>query len=512
MDRVFLIFLVWFDLCASDYRTLDEGEGSAFLAVWGVDNVEALMRIQKDLPKYWKEREDFLLNSPERALTHRAFCRRYVYEAKEYAQKTLASSGRQLWLQDPESVDALIKEYFEEGSGVFSHVQLLCWASACDYIDRPEFLNDHMATAQGLRDTMEQEASACCEARPVIERLANTLRWTITPNGKFSMFDYLVMRSKKYHLCSVLSNPEERSDACWHDQFFGWLGAYHHDVSTHAQCAQLFEDASDNHNVSYQNYFDACCNAETLSGGDIVTMSQKVVGCFCQFHEFPSDCEGAEAFPLFWLIFPKMRDVAADLHDVAPYFMNVPLDFDWCKKPLHKKRCSSFNIDRSILGWVALSCYYGLRFLDPSDREAYLDHLECELRCMSNSDMQRYPRFADDVLEILYKMEPNASEISWDRYVSGAKYQAAECAKWIQSVVKKSKGGFYFTISAPYPVRLMLVSVYKVALKGSIGNYLIVNFCDHNKDGSVRVFQDKCAFVRERGECVLEILPLLSGE
>lgn len=513
MIQVFCALVVCFGLCASSYRPLDEGEGRAFQDVWGVRDVETLMRIQRDLHAYWNEREEFLFNGPCQVLTHRAFCQRYVREAKEFIRKT-AKLDSALWFKDIECVDSKIKEYFAEDSDMFLHAQCTFFAIACDHTHRPRYENMDVVK----KDMFEGALKICAQdskMKESVEEWNKRLRWTITPNGAFSMFDYLVVRRKKYYLCSALSNPEDRATAYWHQgQFLGWSGAYDHDVAAHASSNIFFDSFLSKHNVSYQEYFDDCCNPAALSCGDIVAMSQKAIGLFCQFHEMTSvqDCDEMDGADLFPLIFPKSENLTdAGLRDIVPYFMDVPLGHNWLEEPLKRKLpCYDHSMHRAIDGWIALHCFSGLRFLRQSDCTQYFRSLREILAYVPDSDMARCPDFVDNVLEILHKMgRLQAPDVPLCVFVQEAKRQAKKCVEELTSMKEKMKTRRW-KIRAPYQVQAVIFVEYREALSQMSSRGIV--FCAPDRDGSVRVFmQDSntqpCFDTFETGHdiCVLKI-------
>ena len=454
-----LLFFVLCSLCASsNYRTLQGGEGGAFRAVWGVCDAETLMRIQKNLPEYWKEREDALLHGTDKALNHKEFRQRYVQEAKEHIRTTLASTCRLFWFKGPEDIEEVIKEYIEEGSDLFEHFQFIFLADTCDYLFKRTKQNNKIASAAELRQVLSY-ASEDLEAVRNFLKNYDRLLWLVTPSGSFSLFDYLVMRSKRYHLCSALLNPQDRARASWHDQFFGWFGAYAHDVTAHAQSSLLYEDFARKNGVCYQQYFDACCNPEALSGGDIVTMSQRVIGCFSQFHEFPSSetCSYLALSKIFDVIFPDTRELTdPGFRDIVPYFRGVPVEHNWLEQPLEKSSCSDRNIHDTIMEWVALSCYQGLRFLKTDDRYSYFVRLR---RDVDVSSLKRFPHFVDHLIELSYSMEtPSAREVPLCSFVPETKRLAEACATELIRL-KESATSSVISVYASFSVSAAVVAM-----------------------------------------------------
>ena len=439
---MFLTFLFCTLFAFADIRTLTAEESEVFCKIWGVRDMESLVALVENPKKFWEEREKDLLEGPNQVMTHKAFCAQYIADAKKFIAQKLEGAKKKPWFKKPEAIDDVVKDCWPEDHPDFMDVRLFFYAAACDRIcglhDKDQ--SNLAGNIRGVRDIARKKYDSMLksekQARTYLKNgkwinvsYSHTLRWQVLLGGEFSLIDSLILRRRGFHLCSVSSDFEERTRLCLHSgQFEGWLGAYEHDVLGHASGADKLSRALENRGVSYQEYFDRCCNPEDLLTGDLVAMSLQVQAWFVQFHELPAAENAYTSGDLFSMVFPSVYGIVdPGFMSIAPYFMQLPAEYNWRETPLpsmdwrrwsaaHARQClmRGLNIkavvNNYLLGWRSQYCFQGVRFLTHNEVGRYFELLEGDCRYFCSSDFERSPQFLRGVLEHLYALEQTFGE------------------------------------------------------------------------------------------------------
>ena len=362
-------------LCAfsafAEFRTLPEGEAQAFRALYGTDDMQKLTEIEVDPQAYWREREEYLTQSAHKAIPHVQFCERFVQEAKECLEQKCVTSDIE---SVSHAVDCAIKDSVPEDSPLFPNVRAMLYGELCEKAQRyPKFFECFLG-ANDLRKRVQHCVSLCSEIVPVTHDFNARVCWQILPNGQPSMFDSLVMSSKGFFLCSAPEGFDERFAFCAHDrQFSGWVGIFIHDVLTHAMEQYKAEKDLKDHGISSQNLFDACCNPDALSVGNLMTLSRQIQGWYYHFHEHPSYMP-SPCPDLYNYIFKKSLALSdPEFQKVTPYFMCADLDDNWRDNPLRKMQVKNEEVDGFLQFFRWQFCRPIIRFLPESAAWSYIN-------------------------------------------------------------------------------------------------------------------------------------------
>ena len=301
------------------------------------------------------------------------------------------------------------------------------------------------------------------------ETFLGRLRWQCLNGGEFSMFDSLVMQSLGYYLCSADSDPRKRYLFSAHEgMFWGWSGIRRHDVNGHAIHLYELANCRERIGVSESLCFNACCNPYALNSGNLVTMSQQVLSWFHHNHELPAATRNFDFKCRFNLIFPTMQNLSDhSLLNIAPYFMQVPLEHDWRKTPLKKARVGADELHHILLGWRSLYCFQYRNFLTTMEMHSYIDMLDRDVFFTSHYsatssqiqiDLHRNPKFSEEVLDFLYRQTcaHTSKPLSRVDFEQRARFFTQDIMNVLQHICKQ-KVTPSVNIFAPAAVHFLLV-------------------------------------------------------
>ena len=342
----------------------------------------------------------------------------------------------------------------EAGEGIFCHIVKQTGDNTSLQVEQKE------AVCEALRCNHYKAVQG------ITKSFLSRLRWQSLEDGKFSMFDSLVMQSLGYYLCGFFSDPKKRYLFSAHNgQFWGWAGVRQHDVNGHAMHLYELEKCRAEIGVPEQKYFNACCNPEALNSGNLVTMSQQVLSWFQQFHELPATIHCFANLPTLSLIFPT-NDTLSDpgFRDVVPYFMHVPLEYDWRAAPLKKADVDERKIHNTLLAWRGQYCVQGRYFLQQNDLCSYISMLGKEVfgTCPKRYspvqiDWHRTPNFFEEMLDFLYEEKCTRGFEKQNRV--DFKFHARLLAKDVIAVLQRNCQDKRFMIAAPSAVLFILMTM-----------------------------------------------------
>ena len=405
-----ILFLCALYVVAAERALLDE-EQQVFQEIWGISDFALLRSLEEDPKQFWLDRDNELLQGSKKVMRHDEFCQQYVKDAKIYMAQQLQEVDALPWFADPELIGRILKEYMREDHPGFAHVQSTFYAVACDLCrtkDQIEacekkaeescsILKEQRDMGKRLLSRLSSEKAFRAHLRylqasgfaSIILKISDKLRWRVLPNsGRFPMIDSLILRRKGLHLCSVSSNFEERSNTFLHSgQFEGWLGALRHDVYGHAGAIErLSEKTAQEYDVSYQDYFHACCNPDALEKGDLFSMSRQVQAWFMHFHEVPSAmfCYLSKLPDILFPQSPKLPDFG--FMNITPYFLQPP-KYGWRNEPLIKIETTEDAVNNQLRLWYIQydALQVGDFLTNPVDTMTYLLRL--------HANRERFPDF-----------------------------------------------------------------------------------------------------------------------
>ena len=384
------------------HRALTHEEARAMRAIWDTSNMDELLAIAHNPQQHWENRKKDLLEKGA-TMSHNEFCRQYTADAKKRLQINAAQRERWgdaiLWLHEPDVLEGLLKPFVPESHDMFADTLCYFYARACDYALKEEE-KIPMRTAEDTRKFMQKMALEMAESYE--KKFLGRVRWSFLPDGKFSLFDSLVMRSCGYYYCSAPSDYTQRDLFLSHMGFFsGWFGIRWHDLNTHSLLIYDIDNELSKFGVTEKDYFAGCINPGALAPGNIITLSHQILANFYQFHEYPATKRAFKDRSLFDLLFPSLDTIIDEgFRDIVPYLMEVPLEHDLSTTPLKRVRANDKDINDALEAWRHLYCYNNIRFVREEDFPKYLESLDI-LRHMPSTDIERSPHFVDTVLHHL---------------------------------------------------------------------------------------------------------------
>ena len=473
--------LVWL-LCVlpaiAGWRNLMEGEKDALFHVWGVRDMPSLVELEDNPKKFWVKRKKELFEGPGKLLTHLDFCTWFLSELKDQMAQKFKEVKVPPWFAEPDAIEDVLREFLVEDQVLWPAALVSCYALAYDYTLLHITKDVSREKASTLRTSKKELFSVYCSRKafqictqraaqkvftPMPRPGFDILRWKIVPGGLFSFFDSLVTRSEGYQLCSISPNPEDWLSFCAHDGIFQLCsGIQDHDVFTHARNAYRLAQGLKQHGISDQAQFDACCNPDALSG-DLITMSHQVQAWFTQFHEAPSQCKAFYKESLMSLLFPG-RSFLSDsgLREITPYFVHLPLDYNWRVEPLSKADLDDDAIQGALLSWRGLYCFPSFRFFPKRDAHLYNGVLEKDLRYLREPDLMRAPHFIRTVINDLCALDGRSDLVnSPEKFESFLKRGKALAKKVLDALDEMTQRVHHLLMAkVPYYVYFLSITFY----------------------------------------------------
>ena len=408
-------------------RPFSPGEAIALEAVFGTTNPQKLLEIAKDPMAYWNEREKALedeamphiefckkytqncllciqhsparyetsvsrqyellvrrkrarkrtrkrTHRPEHKHAHESLEQResrlkvaYDYESpeqrareREYARRCAIPYGDAAWfIHQPEILEKNIKSIFAEDDPAYPTAVALFTAIACDYTDQPWRHLDTMQDETQFRATVEEFK----EHKGLSHEFNSRLFWVTRKNSKFSIFDCLIMLSKKKYLCATapfpaMQNYKAHQLSVGSFIFSGRSGPISHDAISHAQNQYLLEERLRDYGISYHEYFKQCWSEEKLIKDNIFELGRQCLGCFYHFRELATVTGAWDPNDLSSLIFPETVHLTdTGFLEIVPYF-SEPMDenFDWKQTPCRPKDMSPEMAHKALLQFRSTYC------------------------------------------------------------------------------------------------------------------------------------------------------------
>ena len=429
LNMLFVICLLCSLSVLANHRAPSEGEAHAFRTLYGTDDLDKLKEFENKPLQFWQERENALMQEGA-TMSHLDFCAKFVQDAKQALVKDCPEEMRSYCAEQFQNIDRYIKDMVVNEPAL-PNVKARYYGLLCDKV--------HKASPQKrCKVLFAEQKITLSDIRTIVEGYSEMthafnerVRWIVSKDGQFSIFDWLVMRRKGYYLCGAPEDPQARFDFSAHEEnFSGWTGLFGHDTYAHSFRSYLIDKALEDNNISSQEYFNQCCNPNNFIAGDLIGMSQKALGLFYQFHELPSLTFSFEEKVLCSLVFPhaggrpgcyRKHADWSDLErhslgvlpdtgflDIAPYFMHVPLKYDWYTRPLPRHPmpdCPKNCVHEALLGWRAQHCAEGFDFLPANSMLDYFRAFYFHFSFITSVDRQRDSRFFRQVLRSLYTAE-----------------------------------------------------------------------------------------------------------
>ena len=463
----------------ANHRTLKKDEAYAFSALYDTDDMAKLKEIEKNPQQFWNEREAALLEDGA-TLSHLDFCAQFVQDAKNYLKDAVPSGCTQAF----EKIDNIFEALLSQDSPILPNAKADYYGTLCDevYQSDGKYVFD-------LGDTMHQAiGDSILICHEVTHDLNAKLRWKMSQTGEFAIIDYLIMRRNGYFLCGAPSGRAERFAFSAHfEEFRRWKGLFEHDVLAHNLRQYSLDLYLDQRGVSSQEFFNRCCCPDDFVKGDLIAFSQKILGCFYQFHEVVSAPESLVAGKnLFSFVFPTAMCLTdAGFLKIAPYFVNVPLGYNWHEAPLTKRDgFDELKLNDYLLAWRAQHCFYGLQFLSPTQ---VLENFPSFLADFSGFGqlLDRDWRFIKPLLECVYKAKKTLGAPSYWSLDSFERFED-ELYRFTRTFLDKLKARVQgstrslVNVRAPAVLLLLLRSVYFSELQDILNDSAII--FDDNAD------------------------------
>ena len=335
--------------------------------------MRTLQDLEDNPQKFWIKREQELKKKGV-LLTHTEFCQRYVKEAKREIYQSVEDAivcnehdeDDAPWYQkDLEAIERIIKEKIPSDHPAFPSATALYYGCACDDIERAykdPILQDILKTQDHLRADIDKFLKT--SGKETSHDLNRKQFWSVSDDGQFSLLDSLIMRRKGLHLCAAPQTCNRHRFSA-HRTMMGWSGVIAHD-NTHSCKNHRHAQNLDNLGISFKEYFNTCCNPETLIKGNIIHLSQQIQSLFYNFHELPSVNQSYDPHNPESAVFPRTKNLT-DLGFLAvtPFFMqDMPHHTSWRTHPIQRAQMvSSNNVHKALLRWRDIHCTSGWDFL-----------------------------------------------------------------------------------------------------------------------------------------------------
>ena len=294
----------------------------AFEMIFGTSDPRILQEIEDNPAAYWEKRRQDLLFGPNKIITHSAFCQEFVADAQKRIHSILAGEQKTPWYHDLHKVDDIILSLLDEDHPLLPTARAASFGALCDHaFDDSGDTFEQLSTPKGFKKSLKTWIKNLTPHTS--HEFNNKLRWQITPSGKFSILDALIMRHEGFYLCSAPSRNSDRHQFSVHqEEFTGWHGLIMHDAIAHGRNQYIMEKRIDEAGLSAKEHFDLCCSPTVLVKGNISTLSQQILGNFYEFHELPSHGSSFSKHNTFSLLFPTASVLLDDgLIRIVPPFM-----------------------------------------------------------------------------------------------------------------------------------------------------------------------------------------------
>ena len=445
-----MIFLLCFLALSAlaGLRTLPDGEALAFEALFGTSDMKKLLQIEAnpqahwrereeyltsdmknplqveaDLQAYWRERVERLAKGPHKVLTHLEFCEMLVEDAQESILQNFRLRGEptQFKLIDSiinEVIDTIMKDSLPPNSPLLPNIRAMMYAKFCkrveeDCIDRDTY---NKWVLESLQKSVIKQREIL---KDITHDLNDKLCWHISPDGKVSIFDWLVMRSKGWYLCGAPSDFAQKLNCkasrdllAWEDRRDPLAWEVRHTAFKQALRLSVLDRTLQKSGHSYQKIFDTCCNPQALIAGDIVTLSQQLQGWFHLFYEAPSYENSFDSQDPFSLFFPRNHMLLDKRFcAITPYF-TAPLDHDWHKTSLKQTKTpiDPYKANEILTCWQFEHSWAIVQLLPTSLIECYISRV-FSFQVASRCHECRYPQFYEYVLRALVEKEGKSRQM-----------------------------------------------------------------------------------------------------
>lgn len=353
---MFFLFTFFTLLNLVSGSTLPDDAAYAFKAVFGTKKPYVISEIEAAPQQYCHQRAQFL-TAPAATLPHIDFCNIYVAEAKACMRNHIQGTTDLPWYcKDLNAISAIIRSVLSEDDAAFPTTMALYYGCACDSTIKGH-TDAKLNTCLKTEDSLKQDLLQFIEksGKNITPQLNIKICWRINSEGATSMLDKLIMRTNGHYLCSAPPSAKRHSFSAHHGRFQGWAGIILLEPIGHASNQERHATALRNLSISDQQYFDACWDAQALPKNQIKTLSQKIQGCFYNFHALPAVQNSFNPKDPQSVIFPTSRYLTdADLFAITPYFMPAE------NKP---SPLSDFSVHSCLLTWRDLACSIGWTFL-----------------------------------------------------------------------------------------------------------------------------------------------------
>ena len=341
-------------------RTFTHQEEHVFDTLFSTHNFEKITEIEERPGNFWYERKDYLDGA---TIPHEEFCTIYTQKAQQCLKNQMVKAHRPSWLKDPSTLDDLLTDLANPKEHFHPDLRLYLHAVVCDYMHTPnktKFTN--IKTERGIRKILHEYKQNL--QKVVTPSLQKKKKWLTLPDGKFSIFDSMVMLTQGYYLCAAKESFDLWLNFSSHyDYFNGSLGVINHD-NVHAEKQEELAKALSAWGISMQAYRCLCHNPTNLVTNNLVGLCQQTLGCFCNFHEEPSGKDAFTPESPKSLIFPNANALLDDgFLDIVPCFSHVPPGHDWKIAPLSFVQEDARTTHATLLRWRDQYCSAGNRFL-----------------------------------------------------------------------------------------------------------------------------------------------------
>ena len=347
---------LFFSALAS-YRILDKGEAHAFRSLYGADDMEKLIAIERDPVRFWREREEFLM-APGTTITHREFCKKFVQETKEHIAQNCAYSKGKASFRDGEVIDDAMHSIMCEGHPAWATVQAMFYGQACDRLSSRNLRHKEFS---GLEKEMAELAH---EMRATQDDFNDVHRWLASPCEEYPIVDNLIMHGKGLYLSSAVE-PKGRCAFRAHPDgekflFSGWKGVIKHDTLAHALQQYHRALVLKAYGVSSTEHFKMYCGPAYIAQDDMITQSQQHLGWFYNVHELPSIREAYNPSALATVLFPYAVNLTdSGFAQIMPFFTRKAKS--WKENTLAPDACTAGGLYQHafLLKWRNTHCSGG---------------------------------------------------------------------------------------------------------------------------------------------------------
>ena len=342
-------------------RSFSPEEKHVFETLFNTHDFEKLKEIEKRPQDFWLERKEHLDGA---TISHEEFCAIYTEKAKNCLQERIAQARHQPWFhQDINTISSILESHLEKDDPLFKDMQLGLYSLACDYMLTPDDIElQAMQSFPLMTITIHAMIPAL---RPLSwQKIQDKKRWLTPPDGKFAIFDSLVMLGQNCYLCAAAEDFKRWAHFTAHfGQLRGSFNTLNHD-NIHAEMQERIILELSKVGISGEAYFQQCYNPTNLTTNNLIGLCQQTLGCFCNFHEEPSNNEAFKPGDINSLLFPTAPGLLDEgFLNIVPYFAQIPPDYDWKTKPLPFVPLDSTAVHKTLLDWRDQYCSFGRTLL-----------------------------------------------------------------------------------------------------------------------------------------------------